>query len=295
MRELIQPTVGPGIRIVVADAAEVWPALVDASRLENALLNLCINARDAMPDGGCIIIETFNTRLNEQAARQQGMAKGDYLELRVADTGAGMTPDVVARAFEPFFTTKPIGQGTGLGLSMTYGFVQQSGGQVRIHSAVGQGTAVTLYLPRHHGPVAVEKQALATNQAVRAQQGETVLVVDDEPTVHLLLREALQALGYHVLEATHSAAGLDLLHSQARIDVLVTDIGLPGGMNGYQLAEAALLRRPALKVLFITGYDESVVHCSSALTRSMEVVVKPFSLDEMIARIGRMVAGGTCA
>ena len=239
MQELIQRTVGPNITVEVVGASGLWPALVDPSQLENALLNLCINARDAMPDGGRITIETANKWLDERAAIKQDIPEGQYLSLCVTDTGVGMPPEVIARAFEPFFTTKPIGEGTGLGLSMIYGFAQQSGGQVRIYSEIGQGTTVCIYLPRHYGEVEDDDGRDEAEALPRLAQGETVLIVDDEPTVRMLVADILEDLGYTSIEAGDSAAGLKVLQSDVRIDLLVTDVGLPGGMNGRQMADAA--------------------------------------------------------
>ncbi len=292
MQEMIQRTVGPGIRIEVVGATNVWPALVDPSQLENALLNLCINARDAMPDGGSITVETSNKWMDERAARQHDMQEGQYLALCVTDTGTGMPPEVVARVFEPFFTTKPIGQGTGLGLSMIYGFAQQSGGQVRIYSEVGQGTTVCIYLPRHSGAVEDETVAETIARLPRSESGETVLIVDDEPTVRMLVTDILEDLGYAAIEAGDSATGLKVLQSDVRIDLLVTDVGLPGGMNGRQMADAARVHRPDLKVLFITGYAENSVIGNGHLPPGMAVLTKPFAMDAMAARIRSMIEGG---
>ena len=290
MQELVQRTVGPAVRIEVVCVADAWPALVDASQLENALLNLCINARDAMPDGGAITVETANKWVDERVARQQNMAQGQYLALSVSDTGVGMAPDVVARAFEPFFTTKPIGQGTGLGLSMIYGFAQQSGGQVRIYSEVGQGTTVSIYLPRHYGAGAAELEPDVAAPTALTQSGQvaTVLVVDDEPTVRMLVIDILQDLGFGWIEAADSATGLKMLQSDARIDLLVTDVGLPGGMNGRQMADAGRAVRPGLQVLFITGYAENAVLNNGYLDPGMAVLTKPFSMEAMAARIRSM-------
>ena len=285
MQELIQRTVGPSIPIEVVGASGLWPALVDASQLENSLLNLCINARDAMPDGGRIIIETANKRLDDHAARQLDMQEGQYLSLCVSDTGSGMPPELMERVFEPFFTTKPIGEGTGLGLSMIYGFARQSGGQVRIYSEVGKGTTVCIYLPRHYGEVEHEDSPQTSRKLPRSEQGETVLVVDDEPSIRMLLAEILDDLGYAALEASDSVAGLRVLQSDVRIDLLVTDVGLPGGMNGRQMADAARVSRPDLKVLFITGYAESSILGNGHLAPGMAVVTKPFSMDEMEEKI----------
>ena len=235
MEELIRRTMGPAITVEpMVGAAGIWPTLVDPGQLENALLNLCINARDAMPDGGKLTIETANRGLDERAARARDLPPGQYLSLCVSDTGTGMSPDVIAKAFEPFFTTKPTGMGTGLGLSMIYGFVKQSGGQVRIHSEIGQGTTICLYLPRHLGAADNVEPAPELADAPRAEHGQTVLVVDDEPTIRMLVTEVLEDLGYRAIEAADGPAGLQVLQSDARIDLLVTDVGLPGGMNGRQ-------------------------------------------------------------
>ena len=291
MQELIQRTVGPNIPIEVVGASGLWPALVDPSQLENALLNLCINARDAMPNGGRITIETANKWLDERAAIKQAIPEGQYLSLCVTDTGVGMPPEVIARAFEPFFTTKPIGEGTGLGLSMIYGFAQQSGGQVRIYSEIGQGTTVCIYLPRHYGEVEDDDGSMVVSDLPRSEQGETVLIVDDEPTVRMLVADILEDLGYTSIEAGDSAAGLKVLQSDVRIDLLVTDVGLPGGMNGRQMADAARVHRPNLKVLFITGYAENAILGNGQLAPGMAVLTKPFAIDTMAARIRSMIEG----
>ncbi|KAB1075011.1 PAS domain-containing protein [Methylobacterium soli] len=289
MQELIQRTVGPAIAVETVGFSGLWPALVDPSQLENALLNLCINARDAMPDGGRITIETANKWLDARAARQHDMPEGQYLSLCVTDTGTGMTPDVIAKAFDPFFTTKPIGEGTGLGLSMIYGFAKQSGGQVRIYSEVANGTTVCIYLPRHYGETEDEEQPARQAALSRAEQGETVLVVDDEPTVRMLVTDILEDLGYTAIEAADSAAGLKVMQSDVRIDLLVTDVGLPGGMNGRQMADAGRERRPGLKVLFITGYAENAAVGNGHLAPGMAVLTKPFAVDVMAARIRAMI------
>ena len=290
MEELIRRTVGPEVTFEVVGTAGLWIALVDPNQLENALLNLCINARDAMPKGGRITIETANKWLDDRAAADRELSAGQYLALCVTDTGTGMTPDVIARAFDPFFTTKPTGQGTGLGLSMIYGFARQSGGQVRIYSEPGQGTTVCLYLPRHHGAAedAVEIMT-ALPPPAQTGQGETVLVVDDERTVRMLVVEVLEDLGYLALEAGDGPAGLKLLQSDVPIDLLITDVGLPGGLNGRQLADAARLTRPALKVLFITGYAESAIIGHGHLDPGMHVVTKPFVMRAFAERIKSLI------
>ncbi|CAO4182945.1 PAS domain S-box protein [Methylorubrum populi] len=289
MEELIRRTIGPAIALEVVAAGGLWSVLIDPSQLENALLNLCINARDAMPEGGRITIETANKWLDDRAARERDLEPGQYLSLCVTDTGTGMSPDVIAKAFDPFFTTKPIGQGTGLGLSMIYGFVRQSGGQVRIYSELGQGTTMCLYLPRHYG--AAEEPEAGPDLAVapRAEQGETVLIVDDEPTVRMLVTEVLEDLGYTAIEAADGPAGLKVLQSDVRIDLLVTDVGLPGGMNGRQVADAGRVLRPGLKVLFITGYAENAVLGNGHLEPGMQVITKPFVMEGLAGRIKEMI------
>nr|WP_246731139.1 CHASE domain-containing protein [Methylobacterium sp. 2A] len=290
MLDLIQRTVGPGVEIRHRGAEGLWPALADPSQLENALLNLCINARDAMPDGGRITIETENRWIDRRQAAAQDMPEGQYLSLCVSDTGTGMPPDVVARAFDPFFTTKPMGEGTGLGLSMIYGFAKQSGGQVRITSAVGAGTTVCIYLPQHRGEVEAEGPAPTKRPMARAEAGETVLIVDDEPTVRMLVTDVLSDLGYLALEAVDGAGGLRVLQSDAWVDLLVTDVGLPGGLNGRQLADAARVGRPDLKVLFITGFAEAAVLGDGHLDPGMAVLTKPFAVDVLADRIRAMLA-----
>ncbi|OAK58036.1 hybrid sensor histidine kinase/response regulator [Variovorax paradoxus] len=290
MEELVRRTVGPAIELEVVGAGGLWPALVDPSQLENALLNLCINARDAMPDGGRITIETANKWLDRHGARSHDLPEGQYVSLCVTDTGTGMTPEVMERAIEPFFTTKPLGQGTGLGLSMIYGFAKQSGGQVRLYSEVGKGTTVCIYLPRHHTEGEIDDDGVQVRPAPRSEQGETVLVVDDEPTVRMLVTEVLQELGYSAIEAADSVAGLKILESDVRIDLLISDVGLPGGMNGRQMADAARRTRPGLKVLFVTGYAENAAVGNGHLERGMAVMTKPFPIEALAARVQEMLA-----
>jgi PAS domain S-box-containing protein len=292
MQDMIQRTVGPGITVEAVGAGSLWPVLVDPSQLENSLLNLCLNSRDAMPHGGRITIETANRWLDEQAAKKQDLLEGQYLSLCVTDTGTGMPPEVIARVFEPFYTTKPIGEGTGLGLSMIYGFAKQSGGQVRIYSEVGKGTTVFIYLPRHYGEVEDERPSTESRALPRSEQGETVLVVDDEPTVRMLITDILEELGFTWIEAGDSAAGLKVLQSDVRIDLLVTDVGLPGGMNGRQMADAGRVSRPDLKVLFITGYAENAAVGNGQLAPGMAVLTKPFPMETMAARIRSMIEAG---
>ncbi|WP_200845192.1 PAS domain S-box protein [Roseomonas sp. 18066] len=290
MEELVRRTVGPAIQLEVVGAGGLWTTLVDPPQLENALLNLCINARDAMPEGGRITIQTANRWLDERAAQGRDLMPGQYVSLCVSDTGTGMSPDVIAKAFDPFFTTKPLGQGTGLGLSMIYGFARQSGGQARIYSELGRGTNVCLYLPRHVGDTDVAELAPELSGAPRAQQGETVLVVDDEPTVRMLVTEVLADLGYTAIEAADGPSGLKVLRSDTQIDLLVSDVGLPGGMNGRQMADAARVSRPHLKVLFITGYAENAVVGDGHLEPGMHVMTKPFAMEALASRIRELIA-----
>jgi len=289
IEELIRRTVGPQITLEVVTAVGLWPALLDASQLESSLLNLCINARDAMPEGGRITIETANKWLDDRTARERDLPPGQYLSLCVTDTGTGMTSDVSARAFDPFFTTKPLGQGTGLGLSMVYGFVRQSGGQVRIYSEVGTGTTMCLYFPRHYG--SPDESATSTTSATAAARpsGKTILVVDDEPSVRMLVTEVLEEHGYSGIEASDGPSGLRILESDAKIDLLITDVGLPGGLNGRQLADAARVSRPELKVLFITGYAENAIIGNGQLAPGMRVLTKPFVMTSLAERIAEMI------
>ena len=290
MEDLVRRTVGPSIEVETVLAEDLWITLCDASQLENSVLNLCINARDAMPDGGKLTIETANTSLDGRAAREQDMAAGQYVMVCVTDTGIGMAPDVIERAFDPFYTTKPMGQGTGLGLSMTYGFAKQSGGQVRIYSEVGKGTTMRIFLPRHAGEEDAESLPAQLTEAPRAQAGETVLIVDDDEAVRMLVTEVLQELGYGAIEAADGTSGLNVLQSNARIDLLITDVGLPGGMNGRQIADAARVRRPGLKVLFITGYAENAVVRNGYLEAGMQIMIKPFTMEALAARIQDVIA-----
>ncbi|RSH68976.1 PAS domain S-box protein [Stutzerimonas stutzeri] len=291
MTELIQRTVGPSILVETVSAPDLWSASVDASQLENAILNLCINSRDAMPDGGRITIETANQWLDAEAALANDLPAGEYLSLTVTDTGTGMAPGVIAKAFDPFFTTKPIGEGTGLGLSMIYGFAKQSGGQVRISSELGKGTSMCIHLPRYHGEAGASTAAPAQSAAALTGSCGTILIVDDEPTVRLLLTDVLGDLGYTLIEAADSLTGLKLLQSDVGIDLLITDVGLPGGMNGRQMADAGREVRPGLKTLFITGYAESAALGNSSLGAGMQVLTKPFSIDILATRVLELLRG----
>jgi nitrogen-specific signal transduction histidine kinase/CheY-like chemotaxis protein len=290
MADLIQRTVGPEIKVAVVPTPSLWTTLCDCNQMENALLNLCINARDAMPDGGRLTIETANVLLDKRGAYDWDVMPGEYVAVSVTDTGTGMPLDVVARAFDPFFTTKPLGVGTGLGLSMIYGFAQQSGGQARIYSEVGVGTTVRIYLPRHLGNVQMKQAPDEVEEVPRGEEGQTVLIVDDEPTVRMLVTEVLQAHGYITIEAEDGRSGLKVLRSNARIDLLISDVGLPGGMNGREMADAARVTRPDLKVLFITGYAPSAVIGSGRLEHGMQVMTKPFALDALATRVKALIS-----
>lgn len=289
MTDLIQRTVGPSILVETIGTPGLWPTLVDASQLENALLNLCINARDAMPDGGRITIDASNRWVEDGATQVHDLPEGQYLSLCVTDTGTGMTPEVMAKAFDPFFTTKPIGQGTGLGLSMIYGFANQSGGQVRIQSEVGKGTSIFIYLPRYDGAAVRDESDALIPPGEFTQSGETILIVDDEPTVRMLLTDSLGDLGYTLIEAADSLAGLKLLRSDVHIDLLITDVGLPGGMNGRQMADAGREVRPQLKTLFITGYAENAAIGDEQLGPGMRVLTKPFAIDALTSRVQELM------
>ena len=289
LEELVRRTVGPGIQVEVVGASGLWPTFVDPNQLENAVLNLCVNARDAMPDGGKLTIETANKWIDDRAARRHDLPVGQYISVCVTDTGVGMTPEVITKAFDPFFTTKPIGEGTGLGLSMIYGFARQSGGQVRIYSEVGQGTTMCIYLPRHGEDAPLDDEGELQANVSPSGEGEVVLVIDDEPTIRMLVAELLADAGYAVIEAPDGPAGLKVLESNARIDLLITDVGLPGGMNGRQVADAARVSRPNLKVLFITGYAENAVIGQSRLENGMFVMTKPFQMDLLAHRIREII------
>lgn len=290
MLDLVGRSVGPGIKIETVLEANIWPTYVDASQLENALLNLCINARDAMPDGGKLTIETSNVEYDQRMARDRGLASGRYVSLCVSDTGVGMSTETIARAFDPFYTTKPIGQGTGLGLSMVHGFAGQSGGATRIDSAIGKGTTVCLYLPRHDtepGP----DVAMAAGEMPHADNRETIMLVDDEPLLRMVAGEQLEDLGYRVVEAEDGPSALRLIAECWPIDLLITDVGLPNGMNGRQLADTIRVEHPDLKVLFVTGYAETSILSQGHLDPGTQVLTKPFDADVLARRVKAMIAG----
>jgi PAS domain S-box-containing protein len=289
--ELLRRTLGESILIETVLAGGLWPTLADGNQLENALINLAINARDAMPEGGKLTIETANTHLDEAYARMhEEVQPGQYVGIFVTDTGAGMARETVAHAFEPFFTTKEIGQGTGLGLSQVYGFIKQSGGHVKIYSEVGEGTTVKLYLPRYRGAENVVDERPETYQLPRGRS-ELVLVVEDDPDVRDYTVEMVGDLGYSVLSAPDGASALRLLDSHRQVSLLFTDVGLPGGMNGRQLAEQALQRQPRLKVLYTTGYARNAIVNQGRLDPAVEVVFKPFTYSDLATKIRHVLEG----
>jgi PAS domain S-box-containing protein len=289
MADLIKRTVGPSIVTDMVLAETLWGTLCDQNQLENALLNLVINARDAMPDGGRLTIRTGNAEAPGMPVPMD-IPPGAYVLLSVTDTGTGMTPEVAARVFDPFFTTKPLGQGTGLGLSMIYGFVTQSGGHIRITSQPGRGTTVSLYLPRHDSTEADDE----TREVVQPQPAPAalnVLVVDDEADLREVLVEMLREWGYAPLAAADAAEALSLMESSVDIDLLVTDVGLPGGMSGRHLADAARSLRPDLRVLLITGYAENSTVRNGELAPGMEVMTKPFAMEAFANKLRSMTDG----
>jgi signal transduction histidine kinase/ActR/RegA family two-component response regulator len=289
MQELIGRTVGPTIQLSVMHPPGLWITLCDAPQLESALLNLAINARDAMPDGGQLAIGAYNIAVDGPDAGQPYLAPGEYVVITVSDTGCGMSPDVLARAFDPFFTTKPIGQGTGLGLSMVYGFVKQSGGHVRLDSKVDAGTRIWIYLPRYRGAVQEESATALPAMSHPIDPGMTLLIVDDEPEVRARAAEMLDVLGYRTLQAADGHEALRMLDSNPDVDLLVTDIGLPGGINGFQLAERARVLKAELKILFITGYAHTAASRAIALDPGTEILAKPFGIDALADKIRHLI------
>ncbi len=288
MGELLQRSINESIRLDMQLDDRLWVAEADPNQLESALLNLVINARDAMPDGGNLVVMTSNQHLDEDFAQaQSNLDSGDYVVLSVTDTGCGMPQNIVNRAFDPFFTTKPIGQGTGLGLSMIYGFSKQSGGHVSIQSEVGKGTTVNVFLPRFGGDVPQHPPRDVEHSPI-AIHGETVLIVEDDPAVRVLVSTVLSDLGYAFVEACDGDSAVPILASAQRIDLLISDVGLPG-MNGRQLAEIGRQLRPDLRVLFITGYAEHAAVRGGFLDPGMQMITKPFTFDLLTAKVREMI------
>nr|WP_218583241.1 ATP-binding protein [Pseudomonas atagonensis] len=288
MGELLQRSLNESIQLDMRLDEELWIAEADPNQLESALLNLVLNARDAMPDGGKLVVETRNQALNREFTEAySNLEPGDYVVLSVTDNGSGMPQSVISRAFDPFFTTKPIGQGTGLGLSMIYGFSKQSGGHVSIDSEIDQGTTVNLYLPRFRGEELAAPDS-DIHHAPDALDGETVLIVEDDPAVRVLVSAVLGELGYAFVEAADADGAVPILNSTQRIDLLISDVGLPG-MNGRQLAEIGRQYRPGLKVLFITGYAEHAAVRGGFLDPGMQMITKPFTFDLLTAKVREMI------
>ncbi len=286
LRELFDRTLGPLIRLDIVAAADLWPTLCDANQLESTLLNLVINARDAMREGGALSVETANYAITPQeAASEPGLVAGDYVRVCVVDNGEGMSAEIASKAFEPFFTTKAPGEGTGLGLSMSYGFAKQSHGHIRIESDPGKGTRVKLYLPRYLGtrPVHTAK-ALPDQPSPTTCKAHTVLVVEDEPVIRELILEVLQEQGWRCLEAADGNAAWSVLQSRADIDLLITDVGLPG-LNGRVLAERARRQLPALRILFVTGYAENSDFDLTGDDKRMQMLPKPFGVNQLVRAV----------
>jgi PAS domain S-box-containing protein len=284
--EFLRRTLGEAVSLEAVLAGGLWRTYADINQLENCLLNLALNARDAMPDGGRMTIETANCYLDQSyvGALAEPVDPGQYILIAVADTGAGIDQATVERVFEPFFTTKEVGKGTGLGLSQVYGFVRQSSGHVKIYSEPGEGTTVKIYLPRYLGAEDVADERDRSPDAARAIGAETVLVVEDDDELRAYTVETLSELGYRVMQASNGNAALEILDRGDDIDVLFTDVVMPG-INGRQLADEAVRRRPGLKVLFTTGYTRNAIVHHGRLDPGVEMVGKPFSFDELGTRI----------
>ncbi len=290
MSDMLRRTLGEAISIEAVNAADLWRVSVDSNQLESALLNLAVNARDAMPAGGKLTIETANCSLDEvYVSRFEGLEPGPYVMIAVSDTGMGMTKEVLERAFEPFFTTKEVGHGTGLGLSQVYGLIKQSGGHVRVYSEAGEGSTVKLYLPRLAGEASDDERA--EHLPVPASRaGEMILVVEDDENVRTATRDMLRELGYRVITAVDGASALRLVGERPEIRLLFTDVGLPGGMNGRQLADAARTTRPELPVLFTTGYARNAIVHHGRLDPGIHLLSKPFTYAELADKLSRLLA-----
>ena len=288
MSELLDRTLGEQIKVETVLAAGLWQVMADPAQLENAILNLAVNARDAMPDGGRLTIETMNAFVDDAYAQEYAIEAGQYVLIAVADTGAGMAPEIIAKAFDPFFTTKGAGKGTGLGLSQVYGFVRQSGGHVKIYSELGVGTSVKIYLPRLYGEAAATEQSKRLATIHRGLRSEIILVVEDEERVRALSVEALKELGYGVVEASGPSHALRMLDEGQQVTLLFTDVVMPD-MSGRQLADHALGKRPNLKVLYTTGYTRNAIVHNGMLDPGTNLLTKPFSIEELAAKVRKIL------
>ncbi len=287
MSELLRRTLGETVLLETVLAGGIWRTEVDPNQLENAVLNLAVNARDAMPEGGRLTIETANSHLDRTyvAALPEPVPPGQYVLVAVTDTGSGMKPEIINRVFEPFFTTKEAGKGTGLGLSQVYGFVRQSGGHVKIYSELGEGTTVKIYLPRHFGKEQEEGTVNRAGSDYQRAEGETVLVVEDEEDVRNYAEEALGELGYRVITASDGPAALRMIEQEEDVDLVFTDVVLPGGLNGQQLAQIIVDKRPGVKVLFASGYTRNAIVHNGRLDHDVQMIGKPFTFDELATRV----------
>jgi CheY-like chemotaxis protein len=286
--------VGESVSLETVLAGGLWLTLADASQLENALVNLIVNARDAMPEGGKLTIETANCYLDEAyvSALSEPVRAGQYVMVAVADTGTGMERSTLERAFEPFYTTKGAGKGTGLGLSQVYGFVRQTGGHVAVYSELGEGTTIKIYLPRHFGDEDRLEDQRRSRDQVRAVGAESILVVEDDDALRLYTVEILNDLGYSVLAAPNGSAALEIIDRGQKVDLLFTDIVMPGGMNGRQLADEAVRRRPGLKVLFTTGYTRNAIVHHGRLDPDVQMIGKPFTFEDLGAKVRALLDRG---
>jgi CheY-like chemotaxis protein len=290
MSEMLQRALGEAVRIETVLAAGLWRTHVDASQLENAVLNLAVNARDAMPDGGRLTIETGNAFLDEDYVRSHdGVSPGQFVQIAVSDTGSGMSDEVMARAFDPFFTTKQVGMGTGLGLSQVYGFVKQSSGHVKIYSEQDQGTTIKIYLPRFYGEADPKSVRDETPMLVGANAGDVILVVEDEDRLRHVTVETLRELGYTVHHAGHASDALELIDRYPDIRLLFTDIVMPD-ISGRKLADEATLRNPGLRVLYTTGFTRNAVVHNGVLDPGVNFIAKPFSMEELAVKVRAVLA-----
>jgi signal transduction histidine kinase/CHASE3 domain sensor protein/ActR/RegA family two-component response regulator len=298
MSELLRRTIGEHLRVETVLAGGLWRTFADPTQLENAIVNLCVNARDAMPGGGKLTIETTNAHLDDTyAAQHDEVAPGQYVMISVTDTGTGMPPEVVERAFDPFYTTKGVGRGTGLGLSQVHGFVKQSRGHVKIYSEPGVGTTIKIYLPRHAGEEDVaDSHTRPVGELPHARDGEIVLVVEDDERVRHLSVDALRELGYTVVQASDAAQAMTVLTLQPRVDLLFTDVVMPD-LDGRRLADRARAERPNLKVLYTTGYTRNAIVHNGMLDADVAFLAKPFTIEQLALKVRQVLdapsGGGT--